>query len=180
MTRLVAEVAENYYRLLALDQRLEILDKTIELQAKSLEVSKAFKDAGRLTELPVQRFQAEVRKNQSEKLIVQQEVIEAENRINFLTNRFPTPVDRVSAGFFDLTIRPLSVGLPSQLLLNRADIRQAERELAAAGLEVKVAGPASTRPFQSAPAWDTRRSIPGTFSIRKRSPPISRETWSRR
>lgn len=139
VTRLVAEIAENYYRLMALDQRLEILDKTIEIQVKSLEVSKAFKEAGRLTELPVQRFQAEVRKNQSEKLIVQQEVVEAENRINFLTNRFPAPVDRVSAGFFDLTIRPLSVGLPSQLLLNRADIRQAERELTAAGLEVKVA-----------------------------------------
>ena len=33
----------------------------------------------------------------------------------------------------------LSVGVPSQLLLNRPDIRQAERELAAAGLDVKVA-----------------------------------------
>ena len=33
----------------------------------------------------------------------------------------------------------LSVGLPSQLLQNRPDIRQAERELAAAGLDVKVA-----------------------------------------
>ena len=139
VTRMVAEIAENYYRLIALDKRLEILDKTIELQQKSLDVSKAFKEAGRLTELPVQRFQAEVRKNQSEKLIVKQEVVETENRINFLTNRFPTPVERESAGFFDLTLRSLSVGLPSQLLLNRADIRQAERELAAAGLEVKVA-----------------------------------------
>ena len=139
VTRLVAEIAENYYRLLALDKRMETLDKTIENQEKSLEVSKAFKEAGRLTELPVQRFQAEVRKNQSEKLIVRQEVVEAENRINFLLNRYPAPVERAATGFLDLTIRPLSVGLPSQLLQNRADIRQAERELAAAGLDVKVA-----------------------------------------
>jgi outer membrane protein, multidrug efflux system len=33
----------------------------------------------------------------------------------------------------------VSVGLPSQLLQDRADVRQAERELAAAGLDVKVA-----------------------------------------
>ena len=96
-------------------------------------------EAGSGTELAVQRFQAEVRKNQSEKLIVKQEIVEVENRINFLVNRFPEPVERMSAGFFDLTIHTLSVGVPSQLLRNRPDIRQAERELEAAGLDVKVA-----------------------------------------
>ncbi len=139
VTHLIAEIAENYYRLMALDTRLLTLDTTIKLQEKSLELSKAKKDAGRGTELAVQRFQAEVRKNQSEKLIVDQEIVEAENRINFLVNRFPQPVERATTGFFDLTIHALSVGLPAQLLENRPDIRQAERELAANGLDVLVA-----------------------------------------
>ncbi len=139
VTRLVAEIAENYYRLMALDQRLVTLDQTIKLQQQSLEMAQAKKAAGRGTELAVQRFQAEVRKNQSEKLIVNQEIVEAENRINFAVNRFPQPVERMSAGFYDLTIHALSAGLPAQLLLNRPDIRQAERELLAAGLDVKVA-----------------------------------------
>ena len=138
VTQLVAEIAENYYRLMALDQRMETLDKTIALQSQSLEISEAKKAAGRGTELPVQRFQAEVRKNQSEKLIVTQEIVETENRINFNLNRFPMPVERASAGFFDLNI-PLSVGVPVQLLQNRPDIRQAERELTAAGLDVLTA-----------------------------------------
>ena len=43
---------------------------------------------------------------------VRQEIVETENRINFLVNRFPQPVERVSAGFFDLTIHALSVGVP--------------------------------------------------------------------
>jgi NodT family efflux transporter outer membrane factor (OMF) lipoprotein len=139
VTRLVAEIAENYYRLMALDNRLMTLDQTIALFERSYEVATALKQAGRNTALAVQRFLAEVRRNQSEKLIVQQDIVTTENRINVLLNRFPQPVERVSARFFDLNIHALSVGVPAQLLLFRPDIRQAERELAAAGLDVNVA-----------------------------------------
>ncbi len=139
ITRLIADVAEEYYDLLALDNKLRTLDKTIELQEKSLEVAKAKKDAGRVTELPVQRFQAEVRKNQSEKQLLAQEIVEAENRINFLAGRFPQPIERQTVDFINLNLHSLSAGVPAQLLQNRNDIRQAERELAAAGLEVQVA-----------------------------------------
>ncbi len=139
ITRLIADVAEEYYDLLALDKQLQTLDKTIEIQEKSLEFARAMKDAARGTELAVQRFQAEVRKNQSEKLVIAQEIVEAENRINFLSGRFPQPIERQAVDFINLNLHSLSAGVPSQLLQNRNDIRQAERELAAAGLEVQVA-----------------------------------------
>jgi outer membrane protein, multidrug efflux system len=142
VTHLVAEIAENYYGLVALDRRLENLDRVIELQEGSLEVAKSLFETGRANELAVRRYEAEVRKNQSEKLIVNQDIIVVENRINFLVMRFPQPVKRTSADFsefFDLNIHALSAGVPSQLLLYRPDIRQAERELVAAGLDVKAA-----------------------------------------
>ncbi len=139
VTRLVADIAENYYRLMALDKRLENLDQIIALQEQSLKIAVALKDAAHGTELGVLRFQAEVQRNQSEKLIVNQSIIEGENRINYLVNRVPQRVERVSAGFYDLSIHALNLGVPSQLLQNRPDIRQAERELAATGLDVKVA-----------------------------------------
>jgi outer membrane protein, multidrug efflux system len=139
MTRLVAEVADNYYGLIALDNRLENLDLAVRLQERSLEVATAQKAAARGTELAVQRFAAEVKKNQSQKMIVYQDIIEVENRINFLLGRFPQHVDRSSPNFFDLELQALKVGIPPQLLLNRPDIRRAERELASAGLDVKVA-----------------------------------------
>ncbi|MDB5385917.1 MAG: cusC 2 [Planctomycetaceae bacterium] len=138
VTRLVAEIAENYYSLIALDKRMENLDRTILLQQDSLEKAKAKKEFAQGTELAVQRFQAEVQKNQSEKLIITQEIIEVENRINFLVGRFPEPVQR-STEFFDLNLHALSVGIPADMLRNRPDIRQAERELEAAGLDVLVA-----------------------------------------
>jgi NodT family efflux transporter outer membrane factor (OMF) lipoprotein len=139
VTRVVAEVAENYYALMALDKQLETLDRTIQLQEKSLELSQALKNAARITELPVQRFEAEVRKNQSQKLIIRQDIIETENRINFLCGRFPQSVERPSIDFLDLKLSPLAVGVPSQLLGNRPDIREAERELQASGIDIRVA-----------------------------------------
>lgn len=139
VTRMAAEIAQNYYGLMALDKRLENLDSVIALQEQSLQIAKARKEAAQDTELAVQRFQAEVRKNQSEKLIVRQQIIETENRINFLAGRYPRGVERDSAAFFDLMLPMLSVGVPAQLLRNRPDIRQAERELEAAGLDIRVA-----------------------------------------
>lgn len=139
VTRLVADITENYFQLLALDARAQNLDATIQIQQLSLKVAEANKEAGRGTELAVRRFEAEVRKNQSEKAIIAQEIVETENRINFLVGRFPQPVDRPSVNFIDLHLDALSAGIPSQLLQNRADIRQAEREVAAAGLDVQVA-----------------------------------------
>ena len=139
VTRMVADVAQNYYELLAADNRLVTLDTTIRLQEKSLDTATKLMAAGRANLLPVQRFQAEVRKNQSQKQIIQQQIVEAENRINFIAGRFPQPVDRAIVEYIDLNLHALSAGVPSQQLQNRADIRQAERELAAAGLDVRVA-----------------------------------------
>ncbi|MEZ5944739.1 MAG: efflux transporter outer membrane subunit [Planctomycetaceae bacterium] len=138
-TRLVAEIAEKYYDLLALDNRMATLDLTIAIQKQSLRIAEVKKANAAGTELAVQRFQAEVRKNESEKLVLQQEIIEVENRINFLLGRYPQPVERRSIDFINLELNPLNVGVPAQLLSNRPDVRQAERELAAAGLDIEVA-----------------------------------------
>jgi len=139
LTRMVAEVAENYYELLALDNRLITLNQTIAIQEQSLETSQKMKEQARGTELAVQRFQAEVRKNQSERLIIAQEIVEAENRINYLLGRYPQPVERTSVEYIDLNLSAINAGIPAELLRNRSDILQAERELEAAGLDVQVA-----------------------------------------
>ncbi|EMI42047.1 TolC family protein [Rhodopirellula sp. SWK7] len=139
VTRVVAEVAENYYQLLALDNRLSVLQATIDIQRKSLDVSRAKKSAGRGTELAVQRFEAEVQKNLSERSLIEQEIVEVENRINFLAGRYPQPIERTNVELTKFDLNTLGAGVPSELLLNRADIREAERQVAAAGLDVRVA-----------------------------------------
>lgn len=139
VTKLVAETADNYYELSALDQRMVYLNQTIDLQQKSLEVARSLLQAGRGTELGVQRFLAEVRKNESQRRIIRQNIIEVENKINFLVGRYPQPVARELWDFINLNSRVLQVGVPVDLLANRRDIRAAEQEVAATGLDILVA-----------------------------------------
>ncbi len=139
VTQLVAEIARSYFELIALDNRLEVLQRNIKIQADALEVVKLEKQAARVTQLAVQRFEAEVLKNRSRVFDLEQERVQAENRINFLVGRFPQPVGRRPEALKDPLPSVIGAGLPSQLLENRPDVRQAERELEAAKLDVSVA-----------------------------------------
>lgn len=139
ITELVAELARSYYELIALDNELEVLDKNIALQSDALEVVRLEKLAARVTELAVQRFEAEVLKNRSRRYELEQERVRLENRINFLVGRYPTKVVRDSGRLRSPLPEALGAGLPADLLQNRPDVRQAELELEAAKLDVRVA-----------------------------------------
>lgn len=139
VTNLIAEIANSYYELLALDNQLENVNKNINILNDALVIVRLQKEAARVTELAVRRFEAEVLKNQSRQYYIQQHIIETENRINFLIGRYPQPVQRDYSTFNDLVPDTIQAGIPSQLLANRPDIRQAEMKLAAAKLDVQVA-----------------------------------------
>ena len=139
VTNLIAEIANSYYELLALDNELEIVKQNIEIQTNALEIVKYQKQAARVTELAVRRFEAQVLSTKSLQYGIQQEIIETENRINFLVGRFPQKVERDHTVFTDLVPEMIHAGIPSQLLANRPDIRQAELELMASKIDVQVA-----------------------------------------
>ncbi len=139
VTNLVAEIAHAYYELLALDNQLDIVHRNIDIQTNALEIVKLQKEATRVTELAVKKFEAEVAKTKSLQYDIQQQIVETENRVNFLLARQPQPVTRERSAFENNAPRQVQAGLPAQLLANRPDIRQAELELAAARLDVQAA-----------------------------------------
>lgn len=139
VTEIVAELARSYYELIALDSQLEVLERNVQIQAQALEIVRLQKEAARVTELAVQRFEAEVLKNRSRLFDLQQKRIQAENRINFLVGRYPQPVARNAEELKVALPQRLETGLPVDLLGNRPDVRQAELELEAAKLDVQVA-----------------------------------------
>ncbi len=89
--------------------------------------------------LAVNRFQAQVLNTKNLQYEIMQRIVETENHLNFLTGSYPKTIQRSSATFNEITLDSAYVGIPSQLLLNRPDIRQAELQLEAAKLDVKIA-----------------------------------------
>jgi NodT family efflux transporter outer membrane factor (OMF) lipoprotein len=139
VTSLIGEIANSYYELLALDSQLDIVKQNIELQSNALEIVKVQKQAARATELAVQKFQAEVLTSKSLEFDIRQKIKEAENKINFLVGQYPQEIKRDRTNFLTLLPSTVQSGIPSQLLANRPDVKQAELQLTAAKLDVKVA-----------------------------------------
>ena len=139
VTNLVAEVANNYYELMAYDNQLDIIKNNLIILNNALSITKQEKEAAKVTELAVRRFEAEVFKTQSLQFEIQQRIVETENRINYLVGRYPQHIQRNSQTFDALTPIKPNAGIPSQLLANRPDIKQAELSLEAAKLDVIVA-----------------------------------------
>lgn len=139
VTNLIAEIANSYYELLALDNQLSIVQQNIQIQNDALQIVKLQKESTRVTELAVRRFEAQVLNTKSLQYGIQQKIVETENYINFLVGRYPQHVDRDAQAFVNLVPNKVYEGIPSQLLQNRPDIRQAELELAASKLDVQVA-----------------------------------------
>lgn len=139
VSNLVADVAIYYNELRALDNELDIIRQTLHTQYESLEVVELQKEAGRATELAVELFKAQVLNTSILEKEVLQQIVVTENHINFLLGRFPQPIERTKGQDFTEIPHKISSGVPSQLLANRPDVREAEFQIKASKFDLKVA-----------------------------------------
>lgn len=139
MTNVVADVAVAYYELVALDNELAIIRETVVRQEEALNVIERQKEAGRANELAVQQFAAQLLDTQALEKETEQRIVVTENFINLLLGRYPQPVPRDPASLAAPLPADPAVGMPSQLLRNRPDIRAAELEVIASRFDLKAA-----------------------------------------
>jgi NodT family efflux transporter outer membrane factor (OMF) lipoprotein len=139
ITNIVATVASLYYELLALDNELEIVRKNIVLQEEALEVVKVQKEGGRATELAVQQFSAQLLNTKAIEYNIRQQLVEIENQLNELLGRYPQSIARDTSLMHQQLPANMQTGTPSQLLVRRPDIQQAEFELQATRADVAAA-----------------------------------------
>ncbi|MDX5422067.1 MAG: TolC family protein [Hymenobacteraceae bacterium] len=164
-TTLVAEVARLYYELLGLDNELEAIEKNVELQETALEIIKIQKIGGRATELAVQQFHAQLLRTQSLGYEKKQRIAEVENQLNLLLGRYPQPIPRGESILLQHLPEVVQAGVPSDLLLRRPDIQQAELNLLAAKADVASARAAFLPSFTITPyAGFHTRSLPSMFN----------------
>jgi len=130
-TQLIADIANNYFLLLSYDKSLEITEQTLEARIKNVETIKALKEGAIVTGAAV--VQSEANRYAAEVLIpdIKQNIRETENALNILLGQAPGPIERGILGE-QQSPENLAIGLPSQLLQNRPDVRQAEFNFRAA------------------------------------------------
>ncbi|MFZ6010048.1 MAG: TolC family protein [Bacteroidota bacterium] len=139
ITSLIAEIANSYYELMALDNLLDIINQSVKIQTNGFEIVQQQKAAAKVTQLAVNRFEAQLLNTQNLRYEIRQRIVQTENRIRFLTGGSATIVSRNPVAFNNIALDSAYAGIPSQLLANRPDIRQAELQLKAANIDVKVA-----------------------------------------
>ncbi len=134
-----AEVAQNYFRLRAVDAEIAAMQRAVTLATESLEISKTKVKSGTATDFDVTRAAAELATQRVELSGLQAQRDPLQNAIAVLTGRKPQGFAVEANGG---TIPPVPVvpkSVPSDLLERRPDIAATERTLAASLSRLGVA-----------------------------------------
>ncbi|MGI9307764.1 MAG: efflux transporter outer membrane subunit [Gammaproteobacteria bacterium] len=136
---LVSDVASVYLLLLDLDERLVISARTVETRLESLRIIQARYDMGTVPLIDVNQAQVELFDAEAELVSVERERQQAENLLSVLIGQNPGPIIRNAPGNRKLFPPVIPVGLPSDLLARRPDVRQASQQLASETAQIGVA-----------------------------------------
>ena len=133
---LVTDVARAYVELRDLDRRFEISRRTLESRVEYVELARVRYEGGRTPELDLRQAEAEMHRTASFVHDFEGLVTQKENELSALLGRNPGDIARGQA-LDELAVLPaVPVGLPSELLERRPDVRAAEQELASASARI--------------------------------------------
>lgn len=136
---LVAEVATTYFALLDLQEKIKLSKSTVSLRTRALHIAQLRKSNGMVSGLDVQQAEVEL---QSAKVTIpnlELEYLQTLNRLKLLVANEHINI----SGSINLTDQALPVsipiGIPSQVLMRRPDVLQAEAQLHSATANVGMA-----------------------------------------
>lgn len=141
MVSLIAEVALNYIDLRASQQRLEITRRNIDAQLETVNLTAARFEAGISSELDAVRAKALLANFQGQVPLLEQQVASAIYRLGVLLGGQPGMLlaELEPTGSLPTAPALIPVGMPTELLRRRPDIRRAEQELVAQNARIGVA-----------------------------------------
>jgi len=138
---LYAEVATNYIDVRTLQHRILSAERNVASQNDTLELVRVRNRVGLVGELDLRQAELNVSRTASVIPALRQALVAAVNRIAVLMGEYPSqlhaelrapaPIPRPEA--------EVAVGLPTELLRQRPDLRAAERQLAAQSARIGVA-----------------------------------------
>ena len=127
-TELIANIAKTYFQLMSLDAQLKLVDSTLVNRTESIEVIKALKEAGNVTEVGVRQTEAQLYTTQLIKEDLKNSIVVLENAFNILLGEGSKSVNRSALQTQSINA-DIKIGVPTLLLRKRPDVIAAEYNL---------------------------------------------------
>lgn len=135
---LTALLVTDYFNLRELDAEIDVVRRSLQLQHDALDFVTARHELGYATGLELAQQQALLDSSAAQLELLQNQRSQYEHAIATLIGT-PAPGFSLTPAVRALSIPPLPVGLPSDLLQRRPDVASAERAMAAANARIGVA-----------------------------------------
>jgi outer membrane protein, multidrug efflux system len=138
---LQADVAQNYFRLRALDAEIATVSGTVNLRKEQVRLVRSRFTGGIGNDLDIAQAETELATTEAEAASLAQSRAELENAIAILVGSNPASFHVAAANLGDWNQQPpeIPAGLPADLLERRPDVAEAERQLASANARIGVA-----------------------------------------
>jgi multidrug efflux system outer membrane protein len=140
---LTAQVAQSYFALAALDAQVAATKTTLALRERNLALQKIRSDAGLIAEFDMRQLEAEVAAARAQSPALERDRSTQELALAVLLGRSPRAIMEGSIVLGAESGEPpaptVPSGLPSDLLLRRPDIVEAEQRLIAANARISEA-----------------------------------------
>jgi outer membrane protein, multidrug efflux system len=135
---LLASVASDYIQLLGLDEQLLVSKRTLATYAESVKLFEIRYKYGQVSMMNVEQARSQYETAAAAIPQLESQIAQTENALCILLGRNPGPVQRGKT-IYQLALPAVPAGLPSDVLANRPDIRQAEQGLIAANAQIGAA-----------------------------------------
>lgn len=138
-TRLLGDVADLYFKLIALDKQAAIYDDNLKTQERALDIVSAQRSVGKATELAVQQFNAQNNNIHAETSELKLSIDQTEKALLTLLGEYGGKIERSNdflAGHLDVLNQKISV---DSIIHKRPDVSEAYFELMASNADAKAA-----------------------------------------
>lgn len=135
----VTSVANTYFQILALQDRLRVAALNLSNAEDVLSGIVAQQRGGTVTQLDVVQQQTVVAEERAAIPPLQQQLAQTINALAILIGKPPEQVSVAQGSLASLAVPAVAPGLPSGLLARRPDVSEAEAQLVAANANIKVA-----------------------------------------
>jgi multidrug efflux system outer membrane protein len=135
---LISSVIIGYVTLLDLDEQLRVSEATVEGRKQNVQLFRTRLEGGWISEFEMSQVLGEYEAAVATLSPIRQAIATQENALSVLVGRNPGPIARAST--LEMLHSPaVPAGLPSELLIRRPDIRQAEQQLIASNALIGAA-----------------------------------------